>query len=129
MSGRLDSKRSSHRFPDGFGEWLYELRYGLTHRTEFDRGWRSRWAYTLRAARCGAGIHWPIQFQSMVSYSEYEPPEPGWACSTCGYERLPYRAVFWSGPLSWLFVIAYWLRHPREWWRGRADRREDALCR
>lgn len=124
----MSSKERSHRFPDGFGEWFYELRYGLTHRTGFEKNWRSRWAYTLSTARCGADFHWPIKWTEGYS-SGYSPPEPHWECATCGYERLPYRAIFWSGRLGMVAQAIYYIRRPREWWRTRDDRREDALCR
>lgn len=112
--------RTIFKTSDGLGEWFYDLRYGLTHRTGHEWNWRSRWVYTLRDARCGLGLHWPIQLTRGYSYG-YEPPEPHFECSTCGFERLPYRAVFWEGPLAYVYAAWFWLRHPVQQWRYRRD--------
>lgn len=122
MSGTLPTRKTS-RFPDGLGEWFYELRHGLTHRTGYEKNWRTRWAYTLRSARCGAGLHWPIKWSQGYYSGGYEPPEPTWECATCGYERLPYRAWFWDGPGGRLLYAWTWIRHPREMWQARQDDR------
>ena len=57
--------------------------------------------YTLRAAPCRMGLHWPIRFHCDLWRGSYAPPEPGWACDFCGHERLPYRAPLWKHGLPW----------------------------
>ena len=52
----------------------------------------------FRAFLCREGLHWPITFWDCIGgYSS--PPEYGWACESCGRERLPYRAFLWRIPL------------------------------
>lgn len=99
----------AERFPDGFRCWAEDLWWGLTHRTGFEKNWRARWRYTLRTACCGAGFHWPIEYWAQESLCSFEPPEPGWACATCGYERLPYRAWAWTPRWWWPPHWRYWL--------------------
>jgi hypothetical protein len=102
---------------DGIGEWFYELRYGLTHKYPTDTSRWSRARYTLRMALCGAGLHWPIKWSQGYYSGGYEPPEPTWECAWCGFERLPYRAVFWEGPFVHVAWAWAWLRSPRQMWR------------
>lgn len=55
--------------------------------------------YTLRNALCNFGLHYPITFWDCAGGYD-RPKEWGWACETCGHERLPYRAWLWSTPLG-----------------------------
>lgn len=93
-------KTRRNAFPDGFGEWFYELRTGL-RRTRFDREhgtpWRVRVRYTLRMAACGAGLHWPVQSTQGTFGGYVMPDDPHFECACCGHVRDPYRAIFWEG--------------------------------
>lgn len=63
------------------------------------REWRQlRWR--LRDALCELGLHWPIEYHHDLGRSYSAPGEPGWACSRCLRERLPYRSVFWRQPFE-----------------------------
>lgn len=104
--------RRRDRFPDGLGEWFYELRYGLTHKGDAGT-WRKRWRYTLTQARCGAGLHWPVQWTQGTFGGYVNPDDPHFECATCGHRRDPYRATFWyGGRLHFVWRAWWWLRHP-----------------
>lgn len=60
--------------------------------------------HTLRRHLCSLGLHWPVTFWG-CSGGYSSPVEYGWACETCGKERLPYRSPLWRLPL-----VGRWVR-------------------
>jgi hypothetical protein len=107
---------------------LIELLEDLRHCKGQRRG-------VFQAFLCRSGLHWPVEWNEYAYHACDDPPQPpeaGFACSSCGFVREPYRAAFW--PLTERFYIAWWgwrdrhcdddaLDHdnpPENWLGGRA---------